>query len=115
MMNLETKEQLILAKAIDAFQRTTGLHAYMRFKRPQDQYSTPIDLIPFGGVENLDSTIEWPPEMNVVMNVSGFSEALRSAILLKIAENFSIRVASLAGMAALKLIAWQDRGPRKPR
>ena len=25
MMNLETKEQLILAKAIDAFQRTTGL------------------------------------------------------------------------------------------
>ena len=82
----------------------------MHFKRPQDQYSTPLDLIPFGGVENLDSTIEWPPEMNVVMNVSGFSEALRSAILLKIAENFSIRVASLAGMAALKLIAWQDRG-----
>ncbi|WP_071466401.1 nucleotidyl transferase AbiEii/AbiGii toxin family protein [Polynucleobacter asymbioticus] len=82
----------------------------LHFKRPQDQYSTPLDLIPFGGVENLDSTIEWPPEMNVVMNVSGFSEALRSAILLKIAENFSIRVASLAGMAALKLIAWQDRG-----
>jgi predicted nucleotidyltransferase len=80
------------------------------FKRPQDQYSTPLDLIPFGGVENLDSTIEWPPEMNVVMNVSGFSEALRSAILLKITENFSIQVASLAGMAALKLIAWQDRG-----
>lgn len=82
----------------------------MHFKRPQDQYSTPLDLIPFGGVENLDSTIEWPPEMNVVMNVSGFSEVLRSAILLKIAEDFSIRVASLAGMAALKLIAWQDRG-----
>ena len=82
----------------------------LHFKRPQDQYSTPLDLIPFGGVENLDSTIKWPPEMNVVMNVSGFSEALRSAILLKIAENFSIRVASLAGMAALKLIAWQDRG-----
>jgi predicted nucleotidyltransferase len=82
----------------------------MHFKRPQDQYSTALDLIAFGGVENLDSAIEWPPEMNVVMNVSGFSEALRSAILLKIAENFSIRVASLAGMAALKLIAWQDRG-----
>jgi predicted nucleotidyltransferase len=82
----------------------------MHFKRPEDQYSTALDLIAFGGVENIDSTIKWPPELNVVMNVSGFSEALRSAILLKIAENFSIRVASLAGMAALKLIAWQDRG-----
>jgi predicted nucleotidyltransferase len=82
----------------------------MHFKGAGDKYSTPLDLIPFGGIENLDSTIEWPPEINVVMNVSGFSEALRSAILLKISENFSIRVASLAGMAALKLIAWQDRG-----
>jgi predicted nucleotidyltransferase len=82
----------------------------MHFKRPEDHYSTPLDLIPFGGVENLDSTIKWPPEMNVVMNVSGFSEALKSAILLKIAEDFSIRVASLAAMAALKLIAWQERG-----
>lgn len=61
-------------------------------------------------IDKLKQVRQLAPEMNVVMNVSGFSEALRSAILLKIAENFSIRVASLAGMAALKLIAWQDRG-----
>jgi predicted nucleotidyltransferase len=82
----------------------------MYFKRPEDQFTTQLDLIPFGGVENGEAFIKWPPEMNIVMNVGGFSEAFKSAISVKISEDLSIRVASLSGMAVLKLIAWRERG-----
>lgn len=43
------------------------------------------------------------------MNVAGFDEALRAAVLVKIDETLTVKVASLPGLTILKFIAWLDR------
>jgi predicted nucleotidyltransferase len=73
-------------------------------------FSLPVDLIPFGGIASGDGTIEWPPSRDIVMNVAGFEEALTSSMLVEIAAGLVVRVASLTGLALLKLVAWSDRG-----
>jgi predicted nucleotidyltransferase len=70
----------------------------------------PLDLIPFGGVELQGGAIAWPPDGAVVMHVTGYGEAFASAVLVEVEPGFVLRVASLAGLAILKLIAWSDRG-----
>ena len=69
-----------------------------------------VDLIPFGGVADERGTIAWPPSKDTVLNVAGFEEALDSSILVQLADDLCIPVVSLAGLAMLKLIAWEDRG-----
>src|SRR4051794_22825548 len=70
----------------------------------------PIDLIPFRGVTSPTGTIMWPPNGDIVMNVAGFEEALDSSVSIKLEPTLSVRVASVPGLALLKLIAWSDRG-----
>jgi predicted nucleotidyltransferase len=69
----------------------------------------PVDILPFRGVEEPRHTIAWPPEMRVMMNVVGYEEALVTAIPVRIDDDLNIRVASLPGLALLKLFAWVDR------
>lgn len=69
----------------------------------------PVDLIPFGPIASDDRTITWPPHRDIVLNVAGFEEALRSAVILIISEELNVKVASLPGLAILKLLAWHDR------
>jgi predicted nucleotidyltransferase len=76
---------------------------------PGAQVTIPLDAIPFGGITSADQRIAWPPSAGFVMNVAGFEEALNSAMHLRAEDGFVIPVASIAGLAALKLIAWQDR------
>lgn len=68
-----------------------------------------VDLIPFGGVQRSDGTISWPSEADIVMQVSGFPEALNSAVWVRLDENLVIRVVSLPALLILKLLAWLDR------
>ena len=68
-----------------------------------------VDIIPFGGVERRDRNIAWPPEGDEVMNVSGFAEALATAISVRLPGGVPVDVASLPAMALLKTWAWQDR------
>ena len=75
----------------------------------------PLDLIPFGGVEQPKSRIAWPPDRDVVMNVAGYGEALASAVPMEVEPGFVVRVASLPGLAILKLLAWADRGAADTR
>lgn len=70
----------------------------------------PLDLIPFGGVEQPENEIVWPPDRSMVMNVAGYGEALASAVPVEVEPNFVVRVASLPALAILKLVAWTDRG-----
>jgi predicted nucleotidyltransferase len=70
----------------------------------------PVDLLPFGGVEDAAAKIAWPPDMKILMNVIGYDDALSSAIEIKLDEALRVRVASLPGLALLKLFAWADRG-----
>jgi predicted nucleotidyltransferase len=68
-----------------------------------------VDLLPFGGVETSPNTIAWPPDMAVMMNVAGFSDAFAAAVSVEVSPGVEATVASLPGIAILKLFAWADR------
>ena len=85
------------------------MHRLNHFPDPKGS-SYPLDLVPFGGVERPRNEIAWPPDGSVVMNVAGFDEALSSAVAVELEPGFVVRVASLPGLAILKLLAWADRG-----
>lgn len=66
-----------------------------------------VDIIPFGGIESPGRSITWPDEM--AMDVHGFAEAHRQAVVVKVPGGLEVRVASLAAQSALKILAWRDR------
>jgi predicted nucleotidyltransferase len=68
-----------------------------------------LDVVPFGGVERSDRSIEWPTEAREVMNVAGLAEALATAVAVTLPGGVSIDVASLPALALLKIWAWKDR------
>jgi predicted nucleotidyltransferase len=68
----------------------------------------PIDLIPFGGVAEGDRIV-WPSERDTVMTIAGFEDALAASVRIQVDAEFSLPVVSLAGLAVLKIFAWQDR------
>ncbi len=68
-----------------------------------------IDLVPFGGLEEVRGEISWPPDFSIVMSTIGFREAFNTSIELRIADDLTVKVASLAGLALMKIIAWTDR------
>ena len=74
-----------------------------------------IDIIPFGAIEDDESTIAWPPNQDFEMNMLGFKEAAENALIVRINKDpeIEVRVASPAGMSVLKLISWMDRDPNK--
>lgn len=70
---------------------------------------TPIDLVPFGGLEGPDRKISWPPDGDQEMSLVGFREVSDSAVPILLPGDVSVRVASLASLAVMKLFAWQER------
>jgi predicted nucleotidyltransferase len=85
--------------------------AHLLYYRPSEHGKAyPLDLIPFGGVEREPHQIAWPPDMSVVMNVTAYAEALESALEVDVGNGVIVRVASIPALAALKLLAWNDRG-----
>ena len=75
----------------------------------------PVDIIPFGGVEVPPCSIAWPPDGNVIMNVVGYDETLQTALSVEIESGFRVPIASLPGLALLKLFAWEDRHESTPK
>jgi predicted nucleotidyltransferase len=75
----------------------------------------PFDLLPFGGIERPPSHITWPPDLSIVMNVAGYREAFAAAEQVELRPRFVVRIASLPGLAILKLFAWNDRGSEDSR
>jgi hypothetical protein len=53
--------------------------------------------------------VELLPEGDFVMNVAGFEEVLAAALQIELELGLVISVASLPGLAILKLAAWADR------
>ena len=49
------------------------------------------------------------------MNVAGYGEALAAALEVEVRPGFVVPVASLPGLAILKLFAWADRGTETPK
>lgn len=73
----------------------------------------PVDIIPFGDIADEHGDIQWPPEHTTTMSVMGFKEAYDAAVLIDIGQRYTLKVASLAGMALLKLVAWSERSGSK--
>ena len=69
-----------------------------------------LDIMPFGrGIEEPRAVIRWPSDVTTVMSVAGFAEALAASIEHRV-DDQRIRLASVPGLAILKLVAWSDRG-----
>lgn len=68
-----------------------------------------VDIIPAGGVQGDDGSIEWPPDRSFVMSGAGLREAIDHALDVRIAPNLVVPVASVPALCILKLIAWKDR------
>lgn len=85
------------------------------YKPDSGDFKYVVDLIPFGGLAGDKNMIAWPPDMSVLMNVAGYRDAHASAALVEVEPGLEIAVASLPGMAILKLFAWNDRGQEDPK
>lgn len=72
-----------------------------------DEY--PVDIVPFGGITKEDGSISWPPEHAIEMSITGFQECYKSAIFVQVGSSpdLVVKVVSLAGLAILKMIAWE--------
>ena len=68
-----------------------------------------IDLVPFGDLEEVSGQISWPPDFSIVMSTVGFREAYDHSIEVCITDDLIVRVASLPGLALMKIVAWDDR------
>jgi len=74
----------------------------------------PLDIVPFGGIENTDRTISWPPDHHTVFDCFGAREAFEASIPVQLPNNVTLRVASIPALALLKITAWQDRKHSHP-
>jgi len=90
--------------ASGVFLEVPGIVQRVRFKGTLD-----VDLLPFGGVEDSNRSIIWPPQGDSVLNVFAFKEVLADAVEVKLPAGELVHVPSLAGLGLLKLVAWADR------
>jgi predicted nucleotidyltransferase len=92
------------------FQQTTNEPHRLFYQPERHKEAYPLDLIPFGKVAGSKNTIAWPPDMRVVMNVTGYAEALAHAVRVDVGGGLIANVVSIPALAALKILAWNDRG-----
>lgn len=97
------------------FEESERIPHRLQFRPPGTEHNYKVDLIPFGGIEASPNTVAWPPDMAVMMNVAGYSDALAAAVTVEVGDGINIAIASLPGMAILKLFAWTDRGRENPK
>lgn len=106
------KQRLISASSFEEVERVAQRLIY---KPKGIKHKFVVDIIPFGGLEGEKNTIAWPPDMSVLMNVAGYSDAHASAVPVEVEPGLVISVASIPGIAVLKLFAWVDRGQADPK
>jgi predicted nucleotidyltransferase len=82
----------------------------LTFKPDGLNHNIVVDLIPFGGLETEANMIAWPPDMSVIMNVAGYRDAHAAAVTVEVESGLAISLASIPGIAVLKVFAWLDRG-----
>jgi predicted nucleotidyltransferase len=95
--------------------RAGKFHPTKQTQRLLYEKEYPVDIVPFGGIANEDGSISWPPEHAIEMNTAGFQECYKHAISIQVKSNpdLIVKVVSLAGLAILKIIAWEDGMERR--
>lgn len=108
----------LLMSGWDEFNRLKGAmlatgkfiaHPRMEHRLLSDEFSAIIDLVPFGEIENPKGVIAWQPDFTMRMSTLGFREAWETSVRVRLAKDLEVAVASPAGLALLKLVAWDDR------
>jgi predicted nucleotidyltransferase len=76
-----------------------------------------IDILPFGPITDKDKKISWPPEHEIMMSMVGFEEAYEYSITVRLSSDpeLDIKLASLPGLAIMKLISWKEKYPNRRR
>ena len=76
-----------------------------------------IDILPFGAITDEDKKISWPPEHEIIMSMVGFEEAYKHSITVRVSSDpdLDIKLASLPGLAIMKLISWKEKYPDRKR
>jgi len=76
-----------------------------------------MDILPFGPITDEDKKISWPPEHEIIMSVAGFEEAYKHSITVRVssAPDLDINLATLPGLAIMKLISWKEKYPDRKR
>jgi len=82
-----------------------------RFRTKQDMV---FDLVPYGGVEDGNGRVFWPPDNDDVMTVRGFGSAGQAAIEVVVNKQLTVPVISPCGLCELKLFAWEERHKQQP-
>lgn len=101
--------------ATSTFEEIERVEQRLIYKPTGESYKYVVDLIPFGGLEGEKNTIAWPPDMSIMMNVAGYRDAHDSAVSVEVEPGIMIPIASIPGIAVLKLFAWVDRGQEDPK
>jgi len=83
--------------------------------RLHSRIGTPLDIIPFGGIESATGQIAWPPAGNPVMSVLGYDAAFASSHTVLLPGDQTLAVIALPMLALLKLFTWEDRHRDQPR
>jgi predicted nucleotidyltransferase len=75
----------------------------------------PVDIVPFGKIARDGETIIWPPKHEIEMSIAGFQECYQYAVSVLIREkpDLIVKVVSLAGLAILKIVSWDDNIERR--
>lgn len=74
-----------------------------------------IDIIPFGDISGRDNTIRWPPDHGTIMCTVGFMDVYNNSITFRLSSEpvLEIKLASIPGLAIMKLLAWNDDPTRQ--
>jgi len=83
--------------------------------REKVEQEIPIDLIPYGGLEIRESVIAFPPSEDFMMSTLGFREVSQNLLTMEISKDFRVELASPAGIALLKFVAYNDRPAQRRR
>jgi predicted nucleotidyltransferase len=114
----------VMVESWDEFQLLTEkMNQSKQFRKDKDpkrfyyKDDFPIDIVPFGKISKPNDIISWPDCEGVVMNTLGFDEAYSDSvpILLRKEPELTLKIASLSGLAAMKLISWKDRYPERSK
>ena len=75
----------------------------------------PVDIIPFGRIGSDNDSIKWPPEYEIEMSTAGYKECYENAVSVQLKHDpeMVVKVVNLAGLAAMKIISWDENPERR--
>ena len=106
------KQRLIATSRFEAIER---VEQRLLYKPAGIEHKFAVDIIPFGGLAGANNMIAWPPDMSFLMSVAGYADVQASAVKVEVEPRLVISIASIPGLATLKLFAWLDRGQEDPK